>query len=224
MTERIYAGSGDIPWVTGTIERQRCPQPRIAQHTPASRRTPADFCQLVDYLAEELRYTYAPLLASGQLILSILRCEQNGHEQLLSLDAPEPEWDGEAVELPETKLDLGGGPGTVRCRYGLIIKSKSNAVYYKGNMASSGFEIRLNGRAVAHGQLGAVYGKATHPSGNRFLARGGLLSGGGAALPPGSTSRARSMQCRCTARLCASRTLPTRSRWSWNPALPATAL
>lgn len=63
----------------------------------------------MDYLAEELRYTYAPLLASGQLILSILRCEQNGHEQLLSLDALEPEWDGDAVELPETKLDLGGG-------------------------------------------------------------------------------------------------------------------
>ena len=131
MTERIYAGSGDIPWVTGTIVRLRCPMPRFAQLKPASRRTPADFCQLVDYLAEELRYTYAPLLASGQLILSILRCEQNGHEQLLSLDALEPEWDGDAVELPETKLDLGGGPVTVRCRYGLIIKSKSNAVYYR---------------------------------------------------------------------------------------------
>lgn len=184
MTERIYAGSGDIPWVTGTIVRLRCPMSRFAQLKPTSRRTPADFCQLVDYLAEELRYTYAPLLASGQLILSILRCEQNGHEQLLSLDALEPEWDGDAVELPEAKLDLGGGPVTVRCRYGLIIKSKSNAVYYKGNMASSGFELRLNGRAVAHGLLGAVYGKATHPSGNRFLAQVDLLSGDGAALPP----------------------------------------
>lgn len=189
MTERIYAGAATFPWVTGTIVRLRCPMPRFAQLKPASRRTPADFCQLVDYLAEELRYTYAPLLASGQLILSILRCEQNGHEQLLSLDALEPEWDGDAVELPETKLDLGGGPVTVRCRYGLIIKSKSNAVYYKGNMASSGFEIRLNGRAVAHGLLGAVYGKATHPSGNRFLARVDLLSGDGAALPPTETTK-----------------------------------
>ena len=142
MTERIYAGSGDIPWVTGTIVRLRCPMSRFAQLKPANRRTPADFCQLVDYLAEELRYTYAPLLASGKLLLSILRCEQNGHEQLLALDALEPEWDGDAVELPETKLDLGGGPVTVRCRYGLIIKSKGNAVYYRGNMASSGFEMR----------------------------------------------------------------------------------
>ena len=182
MTERIYAGSGDIPWVTGTIVRLRCPMSRFAQLKPANRRTPADFCQLVDYLAEELRYTYAPLLASGKLLLSILRCEQNGHEQLLALDALEPEWDGDAVELPETKLDLGGGPVTVRCRYGLIIKSKGNAVYYRGNMASSGFEIRLNGRAVAHGLLAAVYGKATHPSGNRFLAQVDLLSGDGAAL------------------------------------------
>ena len=189
MTERVYAGSGDIPWVTGTIVRLRCPMSRFAQLKPASRRTPADFCQLVDYLVEELRYTYAPLLASGQLILSILRCEQNGHEQLLSLDALEPEWDGDAVELPETKLDIGNGPVTVRCRYGLIIKSKSNAVYYKGNMASSGFEIRLNGRAVAHGLLGAVYGKATHPSGNRFLAQVDLLSGDGAALPPTETTK-----------------------------------
>lgn len=30
MTERIYAGSGDIPWVTGTIVRLRCPMPRFA--------------------------------------------------------------------------------------------------------------------------------------------------------------------------------------------------
>ncbi len=59
---------------------------------------------------------------------SALRTER--HEQLLSLDALEPEWDGDAVELPETKLDLGGGPVTVRCRYGLIIKSKSNAIVF----------------------------------------------------------------------------------------------
>ena len=56
-------------------------------------------------------------------------------------------------------------------------------------MASSGFEIRLNGRAVAHGLLGAVYGKATHPSGNRFLAQVDLLSGDGAALPPTETTK-----------------------------------
>ena len=175
MTERIYAGSGDIPWVTGTIVRLRCPMPRFAQLKPASRRTPADFCQLVDYLAEELRYTYAPLLASGQLILSILRCEQNGHEQLLSLDALEPEWDGDAVELPETKLDLGGGPVTVRCRYGTIEADKENATYYKGNMASSGLEIRINGRCIERGLYSKVFGKALHPSCNRFLAQIDLL-------------------------------------------------
>ena len=68
MTERIYAGSGDIPWVTGTIVRLRCPMPRFAQLKPASRRTPADFCQLVDYLAEELRYLCARSLSAALVL------------------------------------------------------------------------------------------------------------------------------------------------------------
>ncbi len=188
MTERSYAGQGGIEWGTGTVVRLRCPMQRFEQLKPACKRTKADFVQLVDYLAEELRYTYAPLLAGGKLLLTILRRDRDGSERTLSLGALEPQWDGDVIELPETQLDLGNGPVTIRCRYGLISKSK-NAQYYKGNMASSGFEVRLNGRAVARGLLSEVYGKATHPSSNRFLAQVDLLSGDGEALPPTETTK-----------------------------------
>lgn len=188
MTETSYTGSGDIPYEIGTVIRLRCPMARFEQLKPASKRAKADFRQLVGYLAEELRYTYAPLIASEQLILSILCCDQSGHEELIELTPLEPEWDGDPIELPESKVDLGGGPVSIRCRYGLINKSK-NAMYYKGNMASSGFEIRLNGRCVAHGLLSEVFGKATHPSGNRFLAQVDLTSTDGAALPPTETTK-----------------------------------
>lgn len=188
MTETSYTGSGDIPYEIGTVIRLRCPMARFEQIKPANKRAKADFRQLVGYLAEELRYTYAPLIADEQLILSILCCDQSGHEELIELTPLEPEWDGDPIELPESEVDLGGGPVSIRCRYGLISKSK-NAMYYKGNMASSGFEIRLNGRCVAHGLLSEVFGKATHPSGNRFLAQVDLASTNGAALPPTETTK-----------------------------------
>ena len=73
------------------------------------------------------------------------------------------------------EADLGYGPVTICCRYGSIRRSKKNAFYYKGNMASSGAEIRINGRAIQHGLCSEIWGKALHPSQNRFLAQIDIL-------------------------------------------------
>ena len=67
--------------------------------------------------------------------------------------------------------DFGGGKVTVRCCYGTIEADKENATYYKGNMASSGLEIRINGRCIERGLYSKVFGKALLPSCNRFLAQ-----------------------------------------------------
>ena len=48
--------------------------------------------------------------------------------------------------LENVPYDLGGGQLTIHCRYGNILPTKSNAIYYKGNMTSSGVELRINGR------------------------------------------------------------------------------
>ena len=67
--------------------------------------------------------------------------------------------------------DFCRGKVTVRCCYGTIEADKENAAYYKGNMASSGLEIRINGRCIERGLYSKVFGKALHPSCNRFLAQ-----------------------------------------------------
>ena len=50
-------------------------------------------------------------------------------------------------------------------------------------MASSGAEIRINGRAIQHGLCSEIWGKALHPSQNRFLAQIDILCDQAAALP-----------------------------------------
>ena len=49
------------------------------------------------------------------------------------LAALEPAWDGTPALVPEFMTDLGGGPVTIRCRYGTIQPDKKTAIYYKGN-------------------------------------------------------------------------------------------
>lgn len=180
MHAGFYEGQGSIGHETGTSVRIRCPKSKLEGLKPATRRTQVNFRQLMAYLEEETAYTYAPLLVSGQIKISI----QVGDEEMPRwLAALEPAWDGTPALVPEFMTDLGGGPVTIRCRYGTIQSDKKTAIYYKGNMASSGLEIRFNGRCIEHGLYASVYGKALHPSCNRFLCQIDLLSEDGRGLP-----------------------------------------
>ena len=175
MRARVHQGSGAILFETGTTVRVRCGKEKLECLKPATKRAKADFRQLCGYLKEELAYTYAAILAEGSVTIGIICREQNAHESCHRLEALEPLWDADPVELPETPADFGGGKLTVRCRYGTIEADKENATYYKGNMASSGLEIRINGRCIERGLYSKVFGRALHPSCNRFLAQIDLL-------------------------------------------------
>ena len=175
MRARVHQGSGAILFETGTTVRVRCGKEKLECLKPATKRAKADFRQLCGYLKEELAYTYAAILAEGRVTIGIICREQNAHESCHRLEALEPLWDADPVELPETPADFGGGKLTVRCRYGTIEADKENATYYKGNMASSGLEIRINGRCIERGLYSKVFGRALHPSCNRFLAQIDLL-------------------------------------------------
>ena len=175
MRAKVHQGSGTILFETGTTIRVRCGKEKLECLKPATKRAKADFRQLCGYLKEELAYTYAAILAEGSVTIGIICREQNAHESCHRLEALEPLWDADPVELPETPADFGGGKLTVRCRYGTIEADKENATYYKGNMASSGLEIRINGRCIERGLYSKVFGRALHPSCNRFLAQIDLL-------------------------------------------------
>lgn len=180
MHAGFYEGQGSIGHETGTCIRIRCARSKLEGLKPATKRTQVGFRQLVAYLEEEIAYTYAPLLVSGMVKINIVVGEEDKPRQLPAL---EPVWEGAPALVPEFLTDLGGGPVTIRCRYGTIQPDKRTAIYYKGNMASSGLEIRFNGRCIEHGLYARVYGKALHPSCNRFLCQIDLISEDGHALP-----------------------------------------
>lgn len=56
-------------------------------------------------------------------------------------------------------------------------------------MASSGLEIRINGRCIERGLYSKVFGRALHPSCNRFLAQIDLRGEDGAAFPATETTK-----------------------------------
>ncbi len=175
MRAKVHQGNGTILHETGTTIRVRCSKEKLEGLKPATKRAKADFRQLCGYLKEELAHTYAAILAEGSVTIGIICREQNAHESCHRLEALEPLWEAAPIELPETPADFGGGKLTVRCRYGTIEADKENATYYKGNMASSGLEIRINGRCIERGLYSKVFGRALHPSCNRFLAQIDLL-------------------------------------------------
>lgn len=185
MPKSIVPGQGDIVGATGTVVHFRCPMHKYQTLKPASHKDTPAFPELTNYLEEKLRYTYANLLRDGTCSIMLTAIDKDGEPDDKWITEPlEPDWrDGQMTVLPPVETDLGGGPVTICCRYGSIHRSKDNAFYYRGNMASSGAEIRLNGRVIQHGLYPEIWGKALHPAQNRFLAQIDLISDRPEALP-----------------------------------------
>lgn len=87
------------------------------------------------------------------------------------------------MELPPQRVDLGGGPLTIHCRYGAIRPDETIQKYYSANMETSGAEIRINGRVVDSALMKVIWGRASHPVYNNFLAQVDLISDDARALP-----------------------------------------
>ena len=185
MPVSMIPGSGEVAGGTGTVVRVRCPMHKFLTLKPASKKEEPTFGQMAAYLRETLRYTYANLLRDKAFTIRFTAVDKSGASDGGEIaGALEPNWrDGQMTELPPVETDLGGGPVTICCRYGSIRRSKENAFYYRANMASSGAEIRINGRAIQHGLYNEIWGKALHPSQNRFLAQIDILSDQAEALP-----------------------------------------
>lgn len=166
MPVSMIPGSGEVAGGTGTVVRVRCPMHKFLTLKPASKKEEPTFAQMAAYLRETLRYTYANLLRDKAFTICLTAVDKSGASDGGELaGALEPNWrDGQMTELPPVETDLGGGPVTICCRYGSIRRSKENAFYYRANMASSGAEIRINGRAIQHGLYNEIWGKALHPS------------------------------------------------------------
>lgn len=116
MTAFLRPNWGSLPADTGTAISFTCPWDLFSTVRPTGDRTEKSFETLVDIIWEELGYTYAPILEDGEMELVVMT---GGHEY--PVIPIFPDWDLCCFdELPATTLDLGGGPVTVNCCWGLI--------------------------------------------------------------------------------------------------------
>lgn len=179
MIGRYLPGRGMLLGPTGTAVCFTCTKDLFATLRPAGDRTEKPFDVLVDILLEELGYTYAPILEAGEMELAVVVADH-----VSPVKPVFPTWDLNCFnEIPPTVLDLGGGPVTVSCCWGLIRADKDNHIYYRGNMESSGVEIRCNGRVMERGLDKRIWSKQPHNNRNHFLAVVELTAAQPGALP-----------------------------------------
>lgn len=180
MTGYYLPGRGILMGPTGTAVSFTCTRDFFATLRPAGDRTDKPFEVLVDILLEELGYTYAPILDDGEMEVAVVV-----GDQVYPVEPVFPNWELNSFhDILPTDLDLGGGPVTVTCHWGLIHPDKDNHLYYRGNMESSGVEIRCNGRVMEHGLDKRIWSKQLHNNRNHFLAIVELTAVQPGALPP----------------------------------------
>lgn len=161
---------------TGTMIQIHCPVHIVSTVNPSTTEDSSKFQDLVAYLKETLRYTYAGLLQSGAITIK-LTMEDDEYTETEFLAPLSPSWDELSFkEIPPQMVDLGGGNVEIQCQYGNILGDKSNLLYYRGNMESSGAELCINGRVIEHGLLKRIWGRKVHPSQNAFLVRVNLVT------------------------------------------------
>lgn len=180
MTGRYLSGRGILMGPTGTAVSFTCTRDFFATIRPAGDRTDKPFEALVDILLEELGHTYAPILDGREMEVAVVV-----GDQVYPVEPVFPYWELNGLhDILPTDLDLGGGPVSVCCCWGLIHPDKDNHLYYRGNMESSGVEIRCNGRLMERGLDKRIWSKQLHPSRNHFLMVVELTADQPGALPP----------------------------------------
>ena len=180
MNGYYLPGRGILMGPTGTAVSFTCTRDFFATLRPAGDRTDKPFEVLVDILLEELGYTYAPILDSGEMEVAVVV-----GDQVYPVEPVFPYWELNSLhDILPTDLDLGGGLVRVTCHWGLIHPDKDNHLYYRGNMESSGVEIRCNGRVMERGLDKRIWSKQLHNNRNHFLAVVELTAEKPGALPP----------------------------------------
>lgn len=150
---------------------------------------------IVELLKEDLGFTYAGAIKAGSVTISICYSEDGGTLQRDRVSAVEPKWlevyqgQGRKQLEGETVHDLGGGPLKIKYKFGKIEESDNNKRHYKCNQASSGAEIRINGRMLENNIFEDIWGKAQHNSYNSLLIQIDLISDDKKALPITRTSK-----------------------------------
>jgi len=147
------------------------------------------FTTMVDILAEDLGFIYAGLIRDNKATITIQAVDSAGEVIQATASAVNPDWKQFFSPFQdEDTCDLGGGNLKIKYSFGAMNEAKYRK-YYKKNMSSSGLEIRLNGRVLAHNLFKEVWNREPHNMYNHVLVQVDVVSDKRAALPSTRTSK-----------------------------------
>ena len=147
------------------------------------------FTQVADLIYENIGLVYADILEKEDIEIK-LTYKLYDQPPVSHIVTPLlPVWeDHKYLESFEFKL---------HCDYGSINKlparipfdNTTSDKYYKENMASSGVEIRLNGRLIKSNILTDIYGIKNHPQYNKFISKINIVTENPNELPKTTTMK-----------------------------------
>lgn len=150
---------------------------------------PIDFKYIADLIYENIGFVYANILRDEKIDITLTYKlpEQPARSHLIT--PLFPLW-SECNQITDQELKI-------ECITGFIHKLENRSPfnnttsnkYYKENMASSGVEIRLNGRLIRWNVLHEIYGIQNHPQYNKFLAQINIISENPDDLPKTTTMK-----------------------------------
>ncbi|WIR74284.1 ATP-binding protein [Lactiplantibacillus plantarum] len=145
---------------------------------------------LMEILAEDLGYTYGTYISHNTASISI-RYQGLEMTDIVTKDISEIKPVYTDIIKPginSTTLDLGAGTVTIDYEF-LQAEESSNKKYYLANMATSGVEIRINGRLLASNLFSEIWGIEKHNSYNYILIRLNIKSDYPERLPTTTTNK-----------------------------------
>lgn len=146
--------------------------------------TPQNIEKSIQYFKEDLGFVYADILKAGNATITIITANNN-----YTVSAIEYKLKG-LLGPKNGKETLDLGDGLVLIDYEFVSTEDSkNLRYYKKNAASSGLEIRINGRLLSYNIFRDVWKLEPHPVYNHLLVRLNLISDDPKKLPTTRTSK-----------------------------------
>ena len=185
----------DKPWCsdvssTGTKIKFSCTK-ELFRTISRGMRGQYSFTNTIPFLVEDLGFIYSGVLKDKGVHLIITEIDSKGKKnEPITVKPIEPEWDAFYPKLNSSEdVDLGNGKVRIDYCFGDINEHSNTKKYYRKNMASSGAEIRINGRILAYNLFKEIWQKEPHPSYNQFLAVINIYSTDAKKLPQTKTSK-----------------------------------
>ena len=168
----------------------------------------SNFETLCDILYEDLGFIYADILLKNKVTIQMVVDNGMSEPASYNVSAVVPKWESD-IKPGEgfVKYNLGNGEVTINYHFGTIIdcreKDDGNGhtytrtifdnditrKYYGRNMASSGVELRFNGRLMCYNLFKEIWGIEKHNAYNDLLVQINIESNNIKALPETRTSK-----------------------------------